>query len=298
MRAMTTGKWLVLRAGDLSAGVAPDAGGALAYLRLGAADVLRATPVGAAGAGDHASFPMLPICNRLQDNLLPVGADLLPVPPNVVGEGWHLHGTGWQARWQVVGHDGVRAEIVTAHAAAGDPWRYTAWQVFRLGGGTLWVEAAIRNDGDAAMPFAIGHHPWFARDADTLLMFGAGAMWPDAKAGLADGPMVPPTDFDFSGGRRLPMRGLDHCFEGWDGRCRIAWPSRGLAVEVLGEPPMAHLAVYADPARRDFCVEPQTMVTHAMSMQAGRRAAAGVVMLAPGESLCATIGLTPSWLRD
>ena len=123
-----------------------------------------------------------------------------------------------------------------------------------------------------AVPAGIGLHPFFVRDEATELYCSTKSVW------LADAEVLPtervavPAAWDFSAGRRIGDVALDNCFEGWAGQARIAWPNRGLALEMSAGESLGTLVIFTPPQRPFFCVEP---VSHANGRIAATRLAAG-----------------------
>jgi aldose 1-epimerase len=101
-----------------------------------------------------------------------------------------------------------------------------------------------------------------------------------------------PEDWDFSAPRGLPESFLDAGFAGWDGRARIAWPNRGVAVEIEADSATRFYHVYApNPAKPFFCFEPVTHPNNALGKPGGP-AANGLRVLAPGESTSLRVRFT------
>ena len=75
----------------------------------------------------------------------------------------------------------------------------------------------------------------------------------------------------------------------------MTWPSRGVGLAMTAEPIFGNLMLFTDPARGDFCIEPQTNATCAFNLMAEGFGAEelGVVVLEPGEKAEGTIRFRP-----
>ena len=256
---------LSLRAGRLSVDLAPGAGGSIARFALdGAGDLLRPASDAALASGtgrDTACYPLVPFSNRIANGRLAVGDDVIQLRANWPGVRHPMHGDGWAQVWAVVRHDRRSAELAYVHEAgagvAGWPFRYCVRQIFDLHEAGLTVRLSIENLEDRDVPAGLGLHPFFVRDADTELAGRLAGVWhTDAEVLPLQRVPVPP-EWDFSASRRLDGLGLDHCFDGWDGRATIRWPAAGLALTLEAEG-CGFLQVYSPPGEPFFCVEPMT----------------------------------------
>lgn len=267
-----------LRAGRLSVELAPQAGGSIARFRHGDADLLRpmSADAMASGRGNAAAcYPLVPFSNRIANGRLVFDNQEFRLEANWPGVRHPMHGEGWACAWDVARHDGQAAVLVHEHdGKKGWPFRYRAQLSFRLDERALAVTMAIENLENRAAPAGIGLHPFFMRDADSALAFRAAAVW------LADEDVLPtrrvavPTEWDYSRSRDIGS-GLDNCFEDWDGRAVVAWPARGLRVELQASSPFRHAVVYTPADRPYFCVEP---VSHVNGKVAEARLAPGATL--------------------
>jgi aldose 1-epimerase len=274
---------LSLRAGRLEVDLAPQAGGSIVRFAVdGKDDVLRPTPIDVLAAAmrghrgsDTACFPLLPFSNRVAGGCFDFEGQEIVLRRNWPGVNHPMHGDGWARAWQVQRHDRRSAEIAYDHEAdrsGGWPFAYRARQSYRLDEDRLAVRISLENREARAVPAGIGLHPFFVRDEATELWCRTTSVW------LADAEVLPtervavPAPWDFSVGQRIGGVALDNCFEGWDGEARIAWPNRGLALEMSASASLGALVIFTPPHRPFFCVEP---VSHANGRIAATRLAAG-----------------------
>lgn len=145
------------------------------------------------------------------------------------------------------------------------------------------------------MPYGFGQHPWFPRDPDTEVHFRARTFWIEGWDHVASERIATPPELGFTEWTRLPRARRNNCYGGWDGRVDIRWPSRNVGLRIEAEPIFKHLMLYADPARRDFCLEPQTNAVCAFNMidEDLGDTDLGVIVLAPGDSAGGTMTFTP-----
>ena len=77
-----------------------------------------------AGSGfpptDAASFPLVPLSNRIRDGRYSFGGRTYETPLNFPPEKHAIHGHGWQAAWSVAERTGSAIELAFAHD--GDDW--------------------------------------------------------------------------------------------------------------------------------------------------------------------------------
>jgi len=240
----------------------------MARFAVDGSDILR-RGIGVQGA----CYPLVPFSNRIANGRLVFDGRQIVVAPNWPGQRHPMHGDGWSHAWSVEGSAQNAAEIVYRHdGRTGWPFRYRAWQRYRLKDDRLEIGIGLENLENHAVPAGIGLHPFFVRDADSELCFSAKAVW------TADAEILPverigvPADWDFSHPRPCSAVALDNCFDGWDGKAIIAWPMRRLRLSLGATAPFRHLVVYTPPQRPFFCVEP---VSHANGQLAAARLEAG-----------------------
>ncbi|MGN6102319.1 MAG: aldose 1-epimerase [Devosia sp.] len=296
MAATSDPEILTLEAGPLALGIVPEVGGSLAFFRCGGQDVMRALTPERRQARDVlgvAMFPMVPYANRIAGNAFAFGGRTWHFAANNPPERFNVHGTGWHLPWEAERTaDGVRLHL--EHLAPDEPYSYEATQTFALDAAELRVDMRLTNRGPVAMPFGMGLHPWFDRDADTELRFEAGDFYMEGPEGIATERLRTPPELDFSAGRRLPDTWRNNDYGGWAGTAEIRWPARGIGLRMTADPLFGHLMLYADPERPFFCLEPQSNAPTAFNrIASGREAGMGVVVLEPNETMSGTIRFAP-----
>ncbi len=271
---------LQLAAGEWTAELRPEAGGAVTALRRRGMDVLRPTPPPAGpGAPDPfslSSFALVPYANRIAQGAFGCAGERVRLAPNHPRQAHPLHGVGWVTAWQVERADGRGATLVHRHdGGVAWPWRYVATQMLALDAAGLTMTLAVENSDARAMPVSLGFHPYFTRAGAQSLAFSAGGVW------LVDDAMLPtveaPADTlgDWSRGAGLERGDLvDHCYTGWGGMVRIARADGDVIVRGQGA---GLLHVYVPPGEDHFCVEPVTAMPDAVNRGAAELLAPGAV---------------------
>lgn len=289
-----------LRAGRAELGVAPGIGGSIAYYRWadgsGALDWLR--PAGSADLGSQlaerlACFPLVPFSNRIRAGRFDFGGRSVRLPLNQPPERHAQHGHGWQVPWMVVERAADRLAIAYEHPADAWPFPYRARQDFALADGELRVTLSVDNVGRETMPVGLGLHPYFPRTARCRLSAAVEAMWE------TDDEVMPtalvPADPRLRNGDGLPPDevALDNVLTGWQRQATILWPERHAGLVIDADPPLRFLVVYSPRGEDFFCVEPVSHCTDAFNLAAQGRADTGMLTLAPGASLSATVRFRP-----
>ena len=296
---------VTLTAHDAAVEIAPAVGGAIAAVRWRGHDVLRRTDDDARAAADvrrFACYPLVPYSNRVAHAMLALADGSSFALARNMGDHPHaIHGVGWQRAWSADRLDGtvclaLRHEPRDGQAASW-PFAFDATQAFTLVANdvtaTLTVTMSIVNRDTRAFPFGLGWHPFFPRDASTMLGFRAASMWetdptclPTHESRLAASPFSPP--------RAIGATTLDNVFTGWDGTATVGWPSSGIQATVRADRMLDHLVVYVPPARDYLAVEPVTHMTDAFNRSARGDARTGTRRLAPGEARSCTMRIVAS----
>jgi aldose 1-epimerase len=295
---------VLLAAGNAAVEVAPAVGGAIAGYTLRGLDVLRPTSDSARADGnvrEHACYPLLPYSNRIAYARLAVAGRTIELARNFGDHPHAIHGVGWQRPWTVVSRETASALIAYDHPAEGDdaiawPWPFHAWQSFALHddarGCNLTMKIGLRNSGHEAFPFGLGWHPYFRRDAATVLGFSAQGVWETDATRIPTALVSPVNDLCFDPPHPIGATQLDNVYTGWDGRASLADASRGLAVEIAGDTSCPFLVVYI-PRDGDFlALEPVTHMTDAFNRAQQGERDTGSRSLGPGMAFSCTMQIS------
>lgn len=235
-----------------------------------------------------ACFPMVPFCNRVGGNHFTYEGRVYETAPNAT-DPLFIHGDGWLGTWDIARHAEDRIVLDFAHdGKEGSPHAYHASQAIALEGATLKLTVKIENTGDHPMPFGLGFHPYFPRTADTLVEAPAGSWWTKGPGLLPGEAQAPPAEVDFSTAKPLPGFLVDNCFEGWNGKARISWPERDLAVRFEVDDVYDRYMLYAPgPDFGFFCLEPMSHTANGFHMAD----CGGLTRLAPAERLSGSFAI-------
>ena len=288
---------LELRAGPARLVLAPEVGGAITAYEWNDKPILRPTSANALAAGDvrlFSSYPLIPFSNRIADGVLHWGGAAYPLQRYLPGESHAIHGNGWRRAWSVVERAPTRSTLELLHDAAGEnarewPFPYHARQSFALAADALTLTLTISNTGAAPFPFGLGWHPFFPRNAATVLGFVADGAWQTDPTLLPTRLDPVPPAWDFSVPRPIAATTLDNCFAGWRPPATLRWPDRGLSASISADEACDHLVVFIPPDRDYFAVEPVTHMTDAFNRAATGHPDTGTRLLAPGTTSSCTM---------
>lgn len=242
-----------------------------------------------------ACFPLVPVGNRVEGNFFELRGRRHAFTPNTA-EPHYLHGDGWLADWAVDEKSAAHVTLAFEQAwPEKSPHVYRAVQTISLAGDAVRLSLAVTNRGTETMPFGIGFHPYFPR-TDALRLFAPAETWWTERAGHLPGVRTPiPESSNFSVARQLPHRRMNNCFDGWNGRARIALPEMHLSADVAADPMFSHYMLYAPEEDQSFfCLEPMSHTPNALAMSG----AGGLHLLAPGETLSGAFSITISDWED
>jgi aldose 1-epimerase len=273
---------LELKAGELRLALRPDLGGCLAGLWCGDVPVLRSSePDALEQVRASACFPMVPYTGRLGLRRFRWQGRDHTTAPNFEDSPHSLHGVGWQRPWQV--DESGASSAVLRHVHAPDahwPFEFDARQRIALSDGALDMELEVTNTSAATQPVGLGWHPYFPKRPRSRVHAEVSSRWEADVQQLAT--------------RRVAQAGVDgdvahlafdHSFENWQGAARIRDEKLSLRLSSS----LTYLVNYTPQDKDFFCVEPVSHVANAIHM--AEPAAHGLVALAPGQRLAATMRL-------
>jgi aldose 1-epimerase len=231
-----------------------------------------------------ASFPLVPFSNRIGNALFIWKGREIQITPNFAPEPHAIHGTGWKQAWTIAERSDAYCVLKLKHEAdARWPWPFEATQRFTLSAGMLELKLIATNLSDEPAPLAFGHHPYFDMDG-AHLTFTAARVLMSGEDAMPYEAITPNGAFDFSTNCKVAGRSIDHCYAGWDGKTRIHWTGRQLALEITAD--MEAAVVYVPKDGNAFCFEPVPHVNNALNLP-GELPTMPIV--APGEYFTATI---------
>lgn len=215
-----------------------------------------------------ACFPLVPWSNRITGGGFEHDGRFYPVRNNRLNEAYPIHGDGWLQPWQVVDQtDSSITLSLESHAFDGNPYDYASRQTLRLLPNALAIDLSVTHLGERALPYGLGLHPYFVRNAQTTLRSRATGVW------LSGDDPIPtsyteafPATWDYNVPSPLEGPMIDNCFNGWDGVSVIDYPDRGLAVTMTMDDCRGYSLMYRPPGLPYFCLEPITQPIDAFHM--------------------------------
>jgi aldose 1-epimerase len=239
-------------------------------------------------------WPLVPFANRAFGATLLDGDRRIDLPRNDPRDpAGTIHGFGWQAPWALAERSGEAATMVHRRTEGPDPYRYEARMGVRLDPGAVTIDLSVTNEADEPLPYGIGLHPWFDRDADTEVRCEAARIMrlaPDYRPLRA----VPvPPDLDLKRRRAVPRETeFVASYVGASGEAEIVWPDRGLALRLESSATLRCPLVWMPADAPYFCIEPQSHAVGAPS-EAVAKAVTPLARLSPGETLSGRVRLVP-----
>ena len=236
---------------------------------------------------------LVPFSGRVSGGGFSFDGQFHAIERNMPTEKYPIHGSAFSLAWK--GSHWTLESLTMQLAATGPgPFRYDATMHYELDGTALVMRLEVVNRG-IRLPFGIGFHPWFVRDADTRLTAPAGKVWlerddhlPQSVAPVAEHP-----DMDFSAASALPGRWINNWFSGWNRRARVDWPSRGIGADITASETLDQYVVFSPAADADFfCFEPVSHPVDAFNL-AGGPESHGLKILGPDEVISASMRIAP-----
>jgi aldose 1-epimerase len=278
--------WM-LRSEGLRCALRPDLGGCIAGLWLGDEPVLRSSePEQLKAARQSGCFPLVPFSNRIAQARLQWQGTSHPLVRNNGDEPHAIHGVGWQRAWQVLEQTETSAFMSYEHRAdSAWPFAFDASQMVQLQAHRLTLTLSITNQAHVAAPAGLGWHPYFVKRPHAHVAFQASGRWEMGADKL-------PTHRSAIDGLRADVDALevDHCYDGWSGVVSL----RDSVMQVRMQSSLSRLVVFTHPKRDTVAIEPVSHVNNAVHLSregVADATALGLVVLAPGESMSATLDL-------
>ena len=231
---------------------------------------------------------LVPFSNRISRGGFNFDGRFHAVEPNVPGEAFPIHGDGFQKPWRVLRSSPSITELALDHGSIG-PYRYAAHLRYSLDRGALTAHMEVENRAAIRLPYGLGFHPWFPRQAGTTLHAKAARVWLEDERHLPTGvvPIASRPQWDFSRPSQLPQAWVNNGFDGWDRRAKIVQSEDGVVLSIAASPELGVYILYSpSPNAGFFCFEP---VSHVVDAHHGE----GLPVLEPGATMRA--GMRISW---
>lgn len=245
---------LELAAGDARVSIDLEAGGRLASLRLGDAELLlrESRPEFILPSATWGCYLMAPFVGRIRGGLVEFGGRRIALPRNF---GAHaIHGAVFDVPWQVERSSRSAATLMRRIDRERWPFGGVVRQQLSLERGSLLMSAEVT--AGEAMPASLGWHPWFRYRNGTVRLRLESAHTLETTEDLIPTGREVPVDgvTDLRAGADLTARTLDHTYTRTLGPAVIEWSDIRLRIDF--EPPLSAVVVHSPES--GFCVEPQT----------------------------------------
>lgn len=200
---------------------------------------------------------------------------LFPSPGKLEGDAWahgpmKQHGFARNARWMIARRDEASVALVMDPLSCVNPsypWAFGAEITYRVGPGTLSLEARIENLDTTEMPFGFGTHGYFAMATPASFALTSGATRAFDNVTKREIP------FDAAalrlGAAEIDLHLIDH------GASSIAFSVDGVPV-TIDAPDHRRWVLWSLPGRPFVCVEPWTSPGNALN------SGQDLIRLAPG----------------
>ncbi|WP_018995527.1 aldose 1-epimerase [Hirschia maritima] len=234
----------------------PEKGGSIHSLSWNGIDILRPMPEDADDIVDVASFPLVPIVNRIPDGEFEFESKKVDLDGNFMGLPDFIHGHGWKSSWQVISQSNDKIILQFDHSSGKWPWSYTGQQTFELSDNSLSMELSVTNTSSTNMPADIGFHPYFPTTSNTKLQFQYDGYWSTNDKGHALEKIPGSYRQDFTKGADLidPIM-TDQTHYGYEGRAVLSESGRPDTVITSSEN-ITNLHVFFPPNGNYAAIEP------------------------------------------
>ena len=243
---------------DVLLALTPSVGGSISQLRHKGIPLLRTSPEGPHSVLDTASFPLVPIVNRIPNGQFSFEGRKVQLQPNLPGSPDFLHGQGWKSAWEVEQQNATNITLLLNHSPEEWPWAYTARQHFTIIPGGIRCELSVKNTDVKNMPAGLGFHPYFLRTPDTQVKTQYEGYWAASEALHPKKKIAGSYRKDWNAGASVIDEKLtDHTHYGFGGKAQITEPNRP-TITITADPNCDNLHIYTPTDGPSFCLEPVT----------------------------------------
>lgn len=232
-------------------------------------DFLRPATSQAIAQGDisgMASFLMAPWAGRIQNGRFQYHGKTIHYPSRIPGFVHSMHGFTRDMPWQIVEQTQDCLAVRFVHQASEEwPFSFEIVQYYRLSEEGLLIDVEVQNTGLEAMPFSMGHHPFFPIEGDTKLYAKVQQAW------FSDEELMPtyldnhPLVQRLENGYPVKEASWDTIFTGWDKSAQVEWSNRRLHYTVTS--PMDFFVLYNPIDENWFCAEPFGNITDSFNLR-------------------------------
>ena len=270
----------------LSIGVLPEIGGAFSYLKYHNTDILRPTKLTETNVNQTSLFPMIPYASFIQDGHFPYFGITRFVPKNCDFSKYPLHGDVWHSKLDILNYDSTHVSLSYHHDKnQGFPFSYSAQLEYRINQNNLQIIETIENTSILPMPYGMGIHPFFKRDADTVVYFEADKIWYRGDDPILGHPYTAPAHLNFKNGLPVPGNGINISFGSWNRTASIVYPTQKIKVDIMADSVFRHLILFAPKGKDFFCLEPVTNTPDAFNLASLGIVGTGIQSLGPHQTV-------------
>ncbi len=213
-----------------------------------------------------ASFPLVPLANRVENNIFKFRGKTYMFKPNTEWDKHFLHGEAWISDWILLNKEKTEVEIeYFCENSPFSPYCYRAYQKISIKEDNILMQLEVKNCGNIALPFGLGHHPFFFQDDTTMLKAKANFYYGEKHDFLPDEKKDIPLDLNFESHRRLPKYWVNNGFGGWDGKAQILCPNHKIGADITTSKNFTDYFIFVSDTKFDasykndfFCFEPMT----------------------------------------
>ena len=250
-------KTIVLSSGDMSLGLSPRNGGSISHLMWRNHDIMRRAPDAMANVTDMASFPLVPIVNRIPGGEFSFDGIDIDLEGNFLGLPDFIHGFGWKGAWSVEAESETETTLVFKYEEGREwPWPFEARQTFRLGDASLWQKLSVTNISERPMPADLGFHPYFPASEATRLYAQYDGYWLNNEFGHAIKRVPGSFRQDFTKGAPVTDTQMtDQTHYGWTQQAILKEPGRPTIV-ITADKACKNMHIFFPPNGDYVAVEP------------------------------------------
>lgn len=289
-RAVNTSIGADLAVGDLRVTVAPQAGGRIAKFwretPKGPIHILQ--PMGPDAFDPFnwpkgGCYPLVPFSNRIRNGRFVFDGRerRLPIHPGTPDA---LHGFTQRRPWTVAAKTASSLTMTHIHTPDEWDWAFSASQILDLAGDALTVTLSVKNLSDAPMPLGFGLHPYFAVALGDRIAFDADWNWAIDGGFIATKREAKPMRYD------APQNtaGRTDYLSGWSRKATIVRQD-GTTIRLTASDALDHFVFHVPDGGAYLCLEPVSHVADAFNLAASGHEGTGVVVLAPGAAVEASV---------
>lgn len=238
-------------------------------------------------------------------------------PLNVADDtrGNAIHGFVLNRAWSIVDQSATRlacrfqAKSVEPSILTQWPSDFTLHAVYELLPGRLELTIQVENSGQAALPWALGMHPYFRLPLgpegtidDCIIQIPTRRYW-ETDNMLPTGQVIWPEAKHLPDGMRYGDLQLDHCLTdvqfdglGW-AKASVLDSASGRRLDVSFDHPFTQIVAFTPVHREAICIEPYTAVPNSLELtEQGLNV--GLQVLEPGQTALARMAMEVGRLEE